>query len=103
VGLSVALEPGEGGTEPEWVRYVVSDSGIGIPKDQQDLVFEPFVQVDSSLTRPHGGAGLGLAISRRLARMMGGDVGLESEAGKGSRFTLRLPLSPVAAASVKAS
>ena len=103
VGLSVSLERDEeGGSEPDWVRYEVSDSGIGIPEDQQDLVFEPFVQVDSSLTRPHGGAGLGLAISRRLARMMGGDVELESEAGKGSRFTLRLPLAAVGAESVEA-
>jgi len=74
------------------LRVVVSDTGIGIPADQQRRLFERFSQVDSSNTRRYGGAGLGLAISRHLARIMGGDVSFRSETGKGSEFwfTVRL-------------
>jgi signal transduction histidine kinase len=63
---------------------------VGIPGEEIDRVFEPFVQLDSGLTRKAEGAGLGLAISRRLARLMGGDLTLESEVGKGSTFTFTL-------------
>ena len=62
----------------------VADTGVGIPGEAIDRVFEPFVQLDSGLTRRAEGAGLGLAISRRLARLMGGDLTLESKLGKGS-------------------
>jgi len=72
----------------------VSDTGIGIPADKLQAIFEPFVQVDARLTRPHEGTGLGLAISRDLARGMGGDLTAESVAGVGSRFTLALPCAP---------
>ena len=73
----------------------VEDSGIGIPSDRLDSVFETFRQVDSSSTRHYGGTGLGLPISRRLARLMGGDLTAASEAGRGSVFSLRVaaPLS----------
>jgi signal transduction histidine kinase len=74
------------------VSISVADTGIGIPPDQHETVFEEFRQVDSSPTREYGGTGLGLAITRRLARMHGGDVQVESEFGKGSRFTVTLPL-----------
>ena len=69
-----------------------SDTGIGIPVAEHELIFEPFVQVDSRLTRTQEGVGLGLAISRDLARGMGGDLTAESALGKGSTFTLSLPL-----------
>ena len=69
----------------------VKDSGIGIPADKLDVVFEPFVQVQSSKTRTSRGTGLGLAISRELARAMGGDLTVESAHGKGSTFALSLP------------
>ncbi|MEO7086164.1 MAG: ATP-binding protein [Gemmatimonadaceae bacterium] len=73
-------------------RVIVSDTACGIAADQLARVFEPFVQVDAALTRTHEGAGLGLAISRDLARGMGGDLCAESQLGKGSAFTLMLPV-----------
>jgi signal transduction histidine kinase len=72
------------------VRVDVEDTGIGIDEDQLTKVFEPFVQGTVGFTREHGGAGLGLAISRSLASMMSGDLTVESTRGKGSRFTLWL-------------
>lgn len=72
------------------LEFSVRDSGIGIPVDKQTLLFQPFSQVDSSSTRPYGGAGLGLCIVRSLANLMGGEAGVESEAGKGSRFWFRI-------------
>ena len=71
-------------------RFRVRDTGVGIPEDALERAFEPFVQLDTGLTRRAEGAGLGLAISRRLARLMGGDVTAESEIGAGSTFTLTL-------------
>ena len=68
----------------------MSDTGRGIPPDQLERVFHPFVQIDAGLTRAHDGAGIGLAISRDLAQGMGGDLVAESTQGVGSTFTLRL-------------
>ncbi len=76
----------------------VHDTGSGIPHKAQQSLFTPFTQVDGSSARRHGGAGLGLAISRRLAHLMGGTVGVTSEPGTGSTFWLRLSLAPVRAA-----
>jgi signal transduction histidine kinase len=73
------------------IAIVVSDSGPGIPADRQEAIFEPFVQLDRSFTSSIEGVGLGLAISRDLARGMGGDLTVHSEPGTGARFTLTLP------------
>jgi signal transduction histidine kinase len=75
----------------DWVELAVADSGIGMTTEQQAKLFQDFTQADSLTARRYGGTGLGLAISRKLARMMGGDVTVASEPGKGSVFTLRLP------------
>jgi PAS domain S-box-containing protein len=77
-----------------WVYVRVEDTGIGIPADRQQAIFEAFEQADMSHTRQHGGTGLGLAISRSLARKMGGDVTVRSEPGAGSAFFLWLPAAP---------
>ena len=73
------------------IELSVSDTGIGMTPEQQAKLFEEFTQADSSTARQYGGTGLGLAITRKLARMMGGDVTVTSEPGKGSVFTVRLP------------
>jgi signal transduction histidine kinase len=76
--------------DPDAVFVHVRDSGQGIPPDRLRTIFEPFVQVDRSLNRPHEGIGLGLSISRELARGMGGDLTVQSELGKGSVFTVKV-------------
>jgi len=74
-----------------WIEIAVADTGIGMTPEQQAKLFEEFTQADSSTARQYGGTGLGLAITRKLARMMGGDVTVTSQPGKGSVFTVRLP------------
>src|SRR5262249_21514390 len=81
-----------------WIEIAVADTGIGMTPEQQAKLFEEFTQADSSTARQYGGTGLGLAITRKLARMMGGDVTVTSEPGKGSVFTVRLPASAEAQA-----
>src|SRR5262249_19889326 len=75
----------------DWIELAVADTGIGMPLEQQSKLFEAFSQADAATAQRFGGTGLGLAITRKLARMMGVDVTVTSEQGKGSVFTVRLP------------
>jgi signal transduction histidine kinase len=99
-GGRVSIEASEIAGDKPVATVTVSDTGIGIPPEMLERVFEPFIQVDASRTRATEGTGLGLAISRDLARGMGGDLSATSTMGKGSRFTLALPLSVSAAESL---
>jgi signal transduction histidine kinase len=85
IRTSVALRDG-------LVRFVVEDTGIGIASDAQDVIFDEFRQVDGSVTRRYGGSGLGLALSRRLARLLGGDITLRSAPNEGATFVVELPV-----------
>jgi signal transduction histidine kinase/DNA-binding response OmpR family regulator len=89
IGLVVQGEQADG---VDWIRMSVSDSGIGIPPEKIDHVFDEFSQADETTTRDYGGTGLGLPISRRFCHMMGGDITVETVVGQGSTFTIRLPL-----------
>ncbi|MFL5088441.1 MAG: sensor histidine kinase [Xanthobacteraceae bacterium] len=75
----------------DWIELAVAHIGIGLTPEHQAKLFQEFTQADSLAARRYGGTGLGLALSRKLSRMMGGDVTVTSEAGKGSVFTVRLP------------
>jgi signal transduction histidine kinase len=86
--IEVSAEPDEAGA---WMRVEVADTGIGIPPEDQDRIFEEFVSVDRGVDRRLGGSGLGLSIARRLIEMHGGTLGLDSAPGEGSRFHFTLP------------
>ena len=88
VSLDVASEADASG---DWIRFTIADTGIGMTQEQMSRLFQDFTQVDRETTRKYGGTGLGLALSRRLCRMMGGDISVKSDYGRGSEFTVRLP------------
>src|SRR5437588_443538 len=88
VALGVVRERDDAG---EWITFAVSDTGIGMTPEQMGRLFEEFSQAEASTTRRYGGTGLGLALSRRLCRMMGGEITVASALGEGSTFTMRLP------------
>ncbi len=86
--MTVSRDKSEG---REWINFAVADTGIGMTDEQMGRLFEAFAQAEASTRRNYGGTGLGLAITRHFCEMMGGTVLVESEAGKGSTFTMRLP------------
>lgn len=96
--IQLEIEPEAQTHDKLWLRFSVSDTGIGLSPAQQAKLFEPFSQGDSSITRQYGGSGLGLSISRSLCRLMGGELSLNSELGKGSTFYFSLPFCPQAPA-----
>jgi adenylate cyclase len=90
-GGEVALRARKVADGRDWIELAVADNGIGMTPEQKAKLFEEFTQADATTAQRFGGTGLGLAIARKLARMMGGDVIVTSEMGKGSVFTVRLP------------
>jgi PAS domain S-box-containing protein len=87
ITLDVFRETDDG---KEWIFFRVSDTGIGMTQEQMNKIFEPFTQADSSTTKKYGGTGLGLTITKRFCEMMGGDISLASEPGKGTAFTVKI-------------
>jgi signal transduction histidine kinase len=89
--VSLRVEPDADSSVPTALRFTISDTGIGIPSEKLDRVFERFTQADSSTTRRFGGSGLGLTISKRLVELMGGRIWAESTVDKGSVFSFAVP------------
>jgi len=88
VYVNISLENKD---DQAYIRFDVEDTGIGIPKDKQETIFESFTQADGDTTRKYGGTGLGLTITKQLAELLGGELTLTSEVGKGSVFSLTIP------------
>lgn len=100
VTLAVRRAPAERESHAEQIAFVITDTGIGMTQEQVSRLFQPFTQGDASTTRKYGGTGLGLMLTRHFARMMGGEVHVESEPNRGSTFTLTIPASSAAADAV---
>jgi hypothetical protein len=90
VAVTASVAPAAGETDALVVRFVVRDTGIGVPHERQASIFDAFTQVDASNTRKYGGTGLGLAIASKLVRLMGGEMSLDSEPGRGSAFVFTI-------------
>jgi signal transduction histidine kinase/CheY-like chemotaxis protein/HPt (histidine-containing phosphotransfer) domain-containing protein len=99
VRLTVSVKPSVRHVNPR-LEIKIADTGIGIPLDQQADLFQPFVQGDASISRQYGGSGLGLAISRHFAKALGGDIGVTSEPGRGSTFTVAVATGSLADAAI---
>jgi signal transduction histidine kinase len=93
--VAVKVERLRQSTDSDLIRFEVADTGIGIPEDQRDQIFSAFEQADSSLAREHGGAGLGLAVSRLIVEAMGSEIHFRSEVGQGTAFWFDLALEPL--------
>jgi signal transduction histidine kinase len=93
-GLGVVSNPQPPIPNPRFIEFRVTDTGIGIPKEMQEAIFNKFHQMDSSETRLYGGVGLGLYIVKNFTDLLGGKVDVESEVGKGTTFTVTIPLEP---------
>ena len=99
ITLSAAIEQSGG---QSWLAVAVADTGIGINAESLARLFTDFSQADAAIAGKYGGTGLGLALSQKLSRLMGGEITAESEPGRGSRFTLRVPVTLVAASAAGA-
>ncbi|MBF0194828.1 MAG: response regulator [Magnetococcales bacterium] len=93
--INLNISQAHGVPDPDYLRFTVSDTGIGIPEEKLETVFDQFIQVDSSSTRKYGGSGLGLSLCREFVSMMNGKIWVESKVGVGSQFMVEIPL-PVA-------
>jgi PAS domain S-box-containing protein len=102
VVVRMELDGSGGGSSPARnLSFFVSDTGIGIPREKMDVIFESFRQVDGSVTRSHGGTGLGLAISKRIVEKLGGEIRVASDENEGTTFTFTIPVRMVSSASAR--